>query len=253
MPSGKSFPAITGGCFCSTVRYRLLTAPLFCYACHCADCRTFSGSAFGLYLKIEMYNVKIISPTLPTFVKTDKQRGGIELHAECPKCRVHLWLASGQEQEEAVYEVRVGTLDFPSLMEPDVHIFADSKLDWIRLPDDARTLPRGGDLRALWPKSSLARLERCKQWAEEVKKRKRAALAESKGAAKSGDEGIVEEAGEEGDKTPTAPEFSNEDDEEFEMMFKEKEKLLLERLEKLSFKLGQEEAATTEQKTTESA
>ena len=230
MATTKAFPSITGGCLCDAIRYRLLTSPLFCYACHCTECRTFTGSAFSLVLKIEMYNIKVISPTLPTFVKSEKHRGVIVQHAECPKCHVHLWATNGVKDEEALYEVRVGTLDFAELMEPDVHIFVENKLEWINLPESARTLQRGGDMRKLWPKSSLARLEKSLRWAAEVKKREHAALVDSRGSAHSGEEGGVEDAGDEGDKTPTALEFSNEDDEEFERKVKEKERLLLERL-----------------------
>ncbi|EMD90538.1 hypothetical protein COCC4DRAFT_186777 [Bipolaris maydis ATCC 48331] len=253
MPSSKTFPAITGGCVCGTVRYRLLTSPLFCYACHCTDCRAFSGSAFGLFLKIEMYNVKVMSSTLPAFVKMNNRRGAVQVHAQCSTCRVHMWVTSASPDEEAVYDVRVGTLDFPDLMVPDLHIFTENKLGWIRLPDDAHTLPRGGDIHKLWPKSSLERLDQCNRWADRVRKRKRAALVESKATAKSTEEGSGEETGGEGDKTPTALAFNNEDDEEFEKKFKEKEKILLERLEKLQLKLKEEEVKAGEQKAVESA
>lgn len=253
MASNKAFPSITGGCLCDAVRYRLLTSPLFCYACHCTECRTCTGSAFSLILKIEMYNVKVISPTLPTFIKAEKRRGIAVQQAQCPKCRVHLWQTSGRKDEEALCEVAVGTLDFAELMEPDVHLFLENKLDWVTLRDGVRTLPKGADIRTFWPKSSLARLEVSQRWAAEVKKRRYAASVASKEAASNGGEGGAEEAGGEGDKTPTALEFSVEDDEEFEKNFKEKEQLLLKRLEKLRLKLDEEETSTTAQTKTESA
>ncbi|USP78356.1 uncharacterized protein yc1106_05630 [Curvularia clavata] len=253
MAANKAFPSITGGCLCDTIRYRLLTSPLFCYACHCTECRTFTGSAFSLVLKIEMYNIKVISPTLPTFFKSQKQRGIVVQQAECPKCHVHLWSTNGVKGEEAVYEVRVGTLDFAELMEPDVHIFVQNKLEWVILPESARTLPRGVDMRKFWPKSSLARLEKSQRWAAEVKKRGHTALVDSRGVANTTEEGGVDDAGGEGDKTPTALEFSNEDDEEFEKKVKEKERLLLERLEKLRLKLDEEETSKTAHTNTESA
>lgn len=245
MPSTKSFPAITGGCVCSTTRYRLLTSPLFCYACHCPDCQKLSGGAFGLFLKIELYNIKIISPTVPAFVKAEPKPGHTEQFAQCPKCLINLWANSSMEQ--GICDLRVGTLDFPSLMEPDLHIFVESKLDWVRLPEGARTMERVGDVKKLWPKSSLKRLEICKMRVEEVKKRRAVALAGMKEGAKNGGEEGAEEVDEEGDKTPTALEFSKEDDEEFERKFREKEKALQDRLEKLSLKLGEEKGTEMDQ------
>jgi hypothetical protein len=240
----KPFPAITGSCVCNTIRYRLLTSPLYCYACHCADCQKSTGSAFCLNLNIELYNIQIISPTAPVFIKREKKPGILDGHAECPQCRVQLW--SNNALGEAIADVRVGTLDFASLMEPDCHIFVDSKLDWIRLPDDAKTMPQDYDLKKLWPKSSLKRLEICMQRAGVMRERARNALKELKEEAGDGVEDgqgeISQDVGAEGDKTPTAVEFGGEDDEAFEKRFKETEKALQERLQKLSIKLEEEEA-----------
>jgi hypothetical protein len=248
MSTPKPFPAITGSCICNTVRYRLRTSPLYCYACHCADCQKSTGSAFGLNLNIEVYNIQIISPTAPVFIKREKKPGVIDQHAECPQCRVQLW--SNNALEDAIADVRVGTLDFASLMEPDCHIFVDSKLDWIRLPDDAKTMPQDYDLKKLWPKSSLKRLETCMERAGVMRERTLAALKEMKEKGADGEERETEEASAEGDKTPTAVEVGGEDDEAFEKRFRETEKVLQERLEKLSIKLEEEEVTKKMEQTT---
>jgi len=55
--------------------------------------------------------------------------------------------------------VRGGTLDQPSSVEPDVHIFTRSKLPWITLPDSVPAFEVYYDSKALWPAASLERLE----------------------------------------------------------------------------------------------
>jgi hypothetical protein len=55
--------------------------------------------------------------------------------------------------------VRGGTLDQPSSVVPDVHIFTRSKLPWVTLPDSAPAFEVYYDSRALWPAASLVRLE----------------------------------------------------------------------------------------------
>jgi hypothetical protein len=55
--------------------------------------------------------------------------------------------------------VRGGTLDHPSGVTPDVHIFTRSKLDWITLPDSTPVFEVYYDRKALWPAASLQRLE----------------------------------------------------------------------------------------------
>ncbi|CAN9115637.1 unnamed protein product [Alternaria alternata] len=255
MATPKPFPALKGGCVCDTIRYRLLTSPLYCYACHCPSCQKQTGSAFCLNLNIELYNIELISSTTPLFVTRTSKSGKVSRHAECPTCHVQLWASSALG--EAVIDLRVGTLDFPSLMEPDMHIFVESKLDWVKLPDGARTAERGDDMKKMWPKSSLRRLEICMRRAEEVKRKRAAAAAaalkESEREIASGssaEETAAVEGSGEGDKTPTAGEFGGENDEEFEKRFRETEKALQERLERLSLKLSDEEVVEKMGKTT---
>ncbi|KAI4921060.1 uncharacterized protein J4E92_008045 [Alternaria infectoria] len=244
MSTSKPFPALSGGCVCNTIRYRLLTAPLYCYACHCMDCQKQTGSAFYLSLNIELYNIQILSPTKPSFLSREVKPGLVDRYAECPQCHVQLWASN--HLGEAVVELRVGTLDFPSLMEPDIHIHVESKLDWVTLPEGAKTAQRGHDYKKSWPKSSLRRLDICLKRAEEVKRRRTAAANESASATigdEENKEGVVAiEGSGEGDKTPTAGDVGSDDDDEAEeQRFRETEKALLERLERLSLKLQNEE------------
>jgi hypothetical protein len=46
--------------------------------------------------------------------------------------------------------VRVGTLDNPDTMPPDVHIFTASKQPWFTLPPDARVFPEYYRREELW-------------------------------------------------------------------------------------------------------
>jgi hypothetical protein len=55
--------------------------------------------------------------------------------------------------------VRGGTLDEPTGVTPDVHIFTRSKVDWITLPDSAPAFEVYYDRKALWPAASLERLD----------------------------------------------------------------------------------------------
>ena len=248
MSKVKPFPSITGSCACNTIRYRLLTSPLFCYACHCGDCQKSTGSAFGLFLNIEAYNVSIISPTQPVVIVQEKRPGLAGRFIHCPQCKTELW--STNAWGAAIIDVRVGTLDFPSLMEPDVHSFVESKVEWVRLPEGAKTTPKGYDHKEVWPKSSLKRLEICLARVAQMTKKKQEALAqqlaEHQDKTGESDEASSEETSGEGEKTPTAVEFEDnevEDDEAFEKRFKETEKALQSRLEKLSLKLEEEEIA----------
>jgi hypothetical protein len=53
--------------------------------------------------------------------------------------------------------VRVGTLDNPAELPPDVHIFTRSKLPWVKLPADVPAFDVYYDMATLWPAASLER------------------------------------------------------------------------------------------------
>jgi hypothetical protein len=53
--------------------------------------------------------------------------------------------------------VRVGTLDNPDALPPDVHIFTSSKQPWVVLPPGVPTFAEYYDRERLWPAASLAR------------------------------------------------------------------------------------------------
>ncbi len=73
------------------------------------------------------------------------------MHPAEPRCGVHY---GGRT---ALSFVRVGTLDEPSDLPPDVHIYTRSKLPWIALPAEVPAFLAYYDSKSLWPPESLAR------------------------------------------------------------------------------------------------
>src|ERR1700712_5459104 len=115
-----------GGCACATVRYRLASAPLFVHCCHCRDCQRQVGSAFVLNALIETDRVVSSGRTKLFDMPTDSGRP--HRVARCPDCGTAVWSHYGGLQ--TLTFVRVGTLDEPSAVPPDVHIYTRSKLPW---------------------------------------------------------------------------------------------------------------------------
>ena len=114
-----------GGCACGTVRYRLLSKPMFVHCCHCRDCQRQTGSAFVINALIETDRIALLSGApQPAPVPTDSGRP----HDiwRCPNCQTALWSDYGRRP--ALRFVRVGTLDEAASLSPDVHIFTRSKL-----------------------------------------------------------------------------------------------------------------------------
>jgi len=73
----------------------------------------------------------------------------------CPKCLTAVWSDYGGRP--SLRFVRVGTLDDPALLTPDVHIFVRSKQPWVGLPAGVPAADIYYDMEKLWPAESLAR------------------------------------------------------------------------------------------------
>lgn len=144
-----------GGCACGEIRYRMTDAPLFVHCCHCASCQTESGSAFAINALIESERVETTRGALEP-VMTPSESGKGQQIWRCPTCRVALWSNYGGAADLLRF-VRVGTLDTPGDLPPDIHIYTRSKLPWVRLPEGVPAVEAYYDSKALWPEASLAR------------------------------------------------------------------------------------------------
>lgn len=145
---------LAGGCACGAVRYRLTSSPMFVHCCHCHDCQRQTGSAFVLNALIEADRIVLVSGE-PEAVGVPTDSGHPHDIHRCPTCRTALWSDYGRRP--ALRFVRVGTLDTPAALPPDVHIFTRSKLPWITLPPGVPAFEVYYDMEALWPKASFER------------------------------------------------------------------------------------------------
>jgi hypothetical protein len=143
-----------GGCACGAVRYRLTSEPMFVHCCHCLNCQRQTGSAFVINLLIEADRVELLSGE-PEPVDVPRDDGTSQRIHRCPDCQVAVYSDYGRPE---VRFVRGGTLDEPSRVAPDVHIFTRSKLPWVTLPEDVPAVEVYYDSKALWPAESLERL-----------------------------------------------------------------------------------------------
>ncbi len=143
-----------GGCACGTVRYRLASEPMFVHCCHCRDCQRQTGSAFAINALIETDRIAVpAGDPQPVAVPTDSGRP--HRIFRCPACGTALWSEYGGLA--GLRFVRVGTLDDPATLPPDVHIYTRSKLPWVTLPDGVPAFGAYYEARLLWPAASLER------------------------------------------------------------------------------------------------
>jgi hypothetical protein len=133
----------------------MATKPLFVHCCHCRWCQRESGASFALNAMIEADRVRLLQGEIE-IVDTPSNSGKGQKISRCPRCRIAVWsnYAGGGN---AIRFVRVGTLDAPDLLPPDVHIFTASKQPWVVLPPNTPAAAEYYKASELWPEESLER------------------------------------------------------------------------------------------------
>jgi hypothetical protein len=154
MSSEASYP-IEGGCDCRAIRYRMTTAPMIVHSCHCRWCQRESGSAFALNAVIEADRVELVAGQ-PECVNTPSASGKGQKIWRCPTCRVAVWSNYAGSGELSRF-VRVGTLDNPDLLPPDVFIFTSTKQPWVVLPASIPAFAEFYNPKEVWSPDAQAR------------------------------------------------------------------------------------------------
>src|ERR1700722_6857092 len=155
MNGGEPPVAYAGGCDCRQVRYRMIGKPLIVHCCHCRWCQRETGTAFALNAMIEADRVEFICGEV-VVIDTPSNSGKGQRISRCPKCHLALW-SSYAGTRDALKFVRIGTLDDPDSLPPDVHIFTASKQPWVVLPSGVPAFSEYYKSSQVWSKESLER------------------------------------------------------------------------------------------------
>src|SRR5436190_3601163 len=101
----------TGGCHCRSLRYTLTQPSLGIYACHCTDCQTLTGSAFGIGVVVAASAFNLTGS--PRLIERVLGSGTVSHRWVCPACGI--WVCGGSKLDaldpDAKRVVRGGTFD----------------------------------------------------------------------------------------------------------------------------------------------
>lgn len=128
---------ITGGCHCGAIRYTVSTEPMWVGHCQCTNCQTFSGAGHATNLLIPSEALDVTGD-LASY-SYDADSGNRMTRYFCPTCSTPIY---GQGERTAhLSVVRVGSLDEPDALEPQMVIYTDSALHWDTVDGDLPSLP----------------------------------------------------------------------------------------------------------------
>jgi len=130
---------LTGGCQCGRHRYRVTAMPLTLYACHCTDCQTQSGSAFGLSMTVARSALELNADDLGSHERPAAS-GNVVRGRFCRGCGTRILHEPSRRPETA--NIKPGTLDDTSWVRPVAHIWLESAQPWFVPPADTLARPR---------------------------------------------------------------------------------------------------------------
>ncbi|MCC6926983.1 GFA family protein [Novosphingobium sp.] len=129
---------LSGGCLCGAVRYTVEQSVRFdAYACHCTDCQTRSGSAFGIQQSVMANDLTVEGPLIRG--EHIQPSGAVAGIYACEKCLTRIY--TDNNNRPGIVNLRAGTLDTSYHLVPGAHLWTASKLPWVVIPDDAINLP----------------------------------------------------------------------------------------------------------------
>lgn len=146
-----------GGCSCGAVRYRLKAMPMVVHCCHCTWCQRESGSAFAVNAVIEASQVELLKRT-PRQMTLPSASGRGQVFWRCADCGVAVW-SNYPQAGPAIHFVRVGTLDDPARVPPDIHIYTSTKQPWVVLPEGVPAIAEFYNAAEYWRPDSIARFK----------------------------------------------------------------------------------------------
>ena len=124
-----------GGCLCGAVTYRI-TGPLVDAGyCHCRLCQRAAGSPAVAWLTIANSDLEYTRGTPAVYYSSGEYQREF-----CALCGSPL--AFRRRHEPRTVDVTIATLEDPSAVVPEYHIWRASRLHWFELDD---TLPRYDD------------------------------------------------------------------------------------------------------------
>ena len=130
-----------GGCACGAVRYQVSGPPVVGTVCHCKFCQKRLASAFAVLASFKHEAVEVLQGELLEVEHCSDESGRWLRMNFCPKCGTTV--AHTAEIRPGMRTIAAGTFDDPTWFTIDRHIWVQSKLHWVTIPQGVATYPQG--------------------------------------------------------------------------------------------------------------
>lgn len=124
---------LQGGCLCGNIRFEIEALSDQAGHCHCESCRKATGSAFATFIWVTVDKLNWQSE-LPASYRSSE----IASRGFCKTCGTTIYFQYDEERSKGL-DIHAGSLDDPSAIEPQSHVWWPGHVKWLALADD---LPR---------------------------------------------------------------------------------------------------------------
>ncbi len=121
---------VDGKCLCGAVSYEAEVDTSKIVICHCTDCQTNSGTAYGVVAVVVDGTFKLLTGELRTFVKVADSGNRRRLEF-CPTCGTRI-VAKPAEGEEGFVSLRIGTATQRDQLAPIAQLWSRSARSWVQ-------------------------------------------------------------------------------------------------------------------------
>jgi hypothetical protein len=120
--------ALEGGCLCGAIRYRASGTASGITHCHCRTCRRASGAPFVTWAGFDLDKFTFTRGHPSSFASSPRV-----VRTFCARCGTPLTYQRCDLLQSI--DVTLGSMDDPTLLQPEDHTWTESRLDWIVLND----------------------------------------------------------------------------------------------------------------------
>lgn len=134
---------VSGACFCRAVEFEVELPTLFCGHCHCTMCRRIHGAGYVTWTAVPPERLHWVrgQSKLERFRSSDHGTRSF-----CSECGSTLFCESTHHPDRI--DIVLANLEGPIDKAPQVHVYFDSRVDWVSVEDG---LPRLGGESGLEP------------------------------------------------------------------------------------------------------
>lgn len=127
---------ITGKCQCGNIQYEINQPFLKQIVCHCRECQKLSATSFSITAIIPQDAFKLVSGELTSYTRV-ADSGLTNNCYFCPSCGNRIYHQNPDMPEKI--RLKPGTLDDTSIIKPTMHVWLQSKQDWVDIPEGVET------------------------------------------------------------------------------------------------------------------